>query len=146
MSGPSFDRSKTLDELDPPAWGAPNLMSHLVTTCHRLRTKRIAEFDEEDLRIMIGQSINLEYLVPIALEALQKDPLVSGDFYEGDLLESVLRVEAAWWAKHPHYVPTVRSLIARLAEAHLASRLRNHPNSLVAEIKAFQAGTAEIAD
>lgn len=146
MSGPSFDRSKTLDELDPPTWGAPNLNSHLVTTCHRLRTKRIAEFDEEDLRIMIGQSVNLEYLIPIALEVLQKDPLVSGDFYEGDLLENVLRVDAAWWAEYPGHVPTVRSLIARLTEPDLASRLRNHPNSLVMEIRSFKEGTADVAD
>lgn len=146
MSSTSFDRSKTLDELDPPAWGAPSYGSYLVTTCHHLRTKRISEFDEEDLRIMIGQSINLEYLLPVALEVLQKDPLASGDFYEGDLLENVLRVDAAWWSEHSSYVPIVRSLIARLAEPDMASRLGSHPDGLVVAITSFQTRTANLAD
>lgn len=88
----AFDRSRTLDELDPPVWGEPTYDSYLVTTCHRLRRKPLTEFSTEDLRIMIGQGIGLRWLVPLALEVLEKDPLAAGDFYSGDLLAAVLRV------------------------------------------------------
>ena len=46
MSAAAFDRTKTLDELDPPAWGPPTYSSYLVTTCHRLSAKPLNEFDE----------------------------------------------------------------------------------------------------
>jgi hypothetical protein len=31
---------------------------------------------------MIGQSIGLPYLLPLALEHLRKDPLAEGDFFQ----------------------------------------------------------------
>jgi hypothetical protein len=42
----------------------------------------------------------LDYLVPLAIEQLQRDPLAAGDFYEGDLLASILRVESSFWQRH----------------------------------------------
>lgn len=95
----SVDTSKTLDELDPPAWGEPSYDSYLLTTCHRLRKKPIGGFSVEDLRIMIGQGIGLPWLIPVALRVLERDPLSEGDFYPGDLLGSVLRVEKTFWER-----------------------------------------------
>jgi hypothetical protein len=40
----------------------------------------LRDFAVENLRILICQSTSLEYTVPLALEHLSKDPLVSGDF------------------------------------------------------------------
>ena len=50
---------------------------------------------------MIGQNIGLEYLVPLALERLHKDPFAEGDYYPCDLLVSVLGSEAHFWEGHP---------------------------------------------
>lgn len=66
-----FDRNKTLQELEGQDLSEPNFNSHPVTTCHKLWEKPISSFAVEGLRIMIGQSIGLEYLIPLALE-LQK--------------------------------------------------------------------------
>src|SRR5690242_12135913 len=96
-----FDRSKSLQQLEGRDWGEPEFDSHLVTECHRLHRVPLRDFTAENLRIMIGQQISLPHLVPIALELLNADPLVAGDFYEGDLLMAVLRVESAFWRKHP---------------------------------------------
>ena len=46
---------------------------------------------------MIEQDISLNYLIPLAIEQLQRDPLVAGDYYPGDLLEAVLHVESGFW-------------------------------------------------
>ena len=66
-----FDRNKTLEELDGEEWEYPEFSSHLVSTCNELRKKRLSSFEVEDLRIMIGQNLSLEFLVPLALETLQ---------------------------------------------------------------------------
>jgi contact-dependent growth inhibition (CDI) system CdiI-like immunity protein len=91
-----FDVSKTLDELDPPAWGQPTFGSYLITTCHLLRKKPIGQFSAEELRVMIGQQIGLQWLIPLALDVLEREPLTEGDFYPGDLLASILRINSAW--------------------------------------------------
>ncbi|HLX41313.1 MAG TPA: contact-dependent growth inhibition system immunity protein [Ktedonobacteraceae bacterium] len=107
------ERGKTLQELEKQDWGDGSYFpSHLVLTTHALRRKLLEEFTVEDLRIMIGQNIGLEYLVPLAIEYLQHDPFVAGDFYEGDLLANVLSVEASFWQRYPD----LRRVIAHIVE------------------------------
>lgn len=89
--------SKTLENLEKDYWGEPEYDSHLVTTCHKLRKKQLKDFETEDLRIMIGQNIGLKYLIPLALEILQKNILADGDLYEGDLLQAVLTSDKDYW-------------------------------------------------
>jgi CDI immunity proteins len=93
------DKSKrALDTVDPPAWGPPPPdATPLTKRCHELRTKPLIDFTVEDLRILIGQQIALNRLVPLALERLRPDALPAGDDYPADLLASVLRVDAAFW-------------------------------------------------
>ena len=76
-----ISRSKTLEELENDFWNDPENMSHLATECHRLRKVPLADLSIENLRILIGQKIGLKFLVPIALEYLEKDPLSEGDLY-----------------------------------------------------------------
>ena len=90
-------KSKTLNELEDTTWGEPTFDSHLVQTCHRLRKKPIGEFTTEELRIMIGQNISLFFLVPIAIEVLEQDPLAEGAFYPGDLLCVMLKADPKFW-------------------------------------------------
>ena len=88
-------KSYTLTELEGEDWGEPPFPSHLVTECHRLRKVPIGDFTVENLRIMIGQNIGLDHLIPMTMQVLRRDPLASGDFFEGDLLQSVIRSEVA---------------------------------------------------
>jgi contact-dependent growth inhibition (CDI) system CdiI-like immunity protein len=95
-----LDLNATLEELDGEDWGTPPYDSALVKSCHRLRRVPLKDFSIEDLRIMIGQEIGLKYLMPIALVALEKEPLAEGDFYPGDLLKNVLGVSREFWRHH----------------------------------------------
>jgi len=90
----------TLNQLEGRWPDPPEYPSHLVEMCHKLRRKPLKDFTVEDLRIMIGQNIGLKYLVPLAVDRLEAEPLVEGDYYPGDLLKSVLSVEAAFWKTH----------------------------------------------
>jgi hypothetical protein len=94
------DRKRTLEELEGVEWGPPTYPSQLTSTCHRLRKKPIGECGVEDLRMLIGQNVGLPFLVPLALELLERDALVAGDFYPGDLLGSLLRAERKYWERH----------------------------------------------
>lgn len=51
--------------------------------------------------MLIGQKIGLKYLVPIALEYLENDPLSEGDMYKGDLLANLASIEEEFWVKYP---------------------------------------------
>lgn len=92
MSGSLDDRvlRRHLDDLEHTDWGPPIFGSYLVTRCHALRKKPLKDFTAEDLRLMIGQSVSLGYLVPLALDRLEADPLCAGECHAGDLLVAVL--------------------------------------------------------
>lgn len=136
MTG-GFDRRKSLQDLEQHDWGEPASGSHLVTTCHRLRRKPLCEFTVEDLRVMIGQGIGLPYLIPLAVERLETDPLADGDYYAGDLLAAVLGTDTAFWESHAdsaqrlrRVVRRVREILERLPEAEcqpLRDVLNNNP-------------------
>jgi hypothetical protein len=93
--------ARTLTDIEKDDWGRPHYDSHLVQTCHALRHKPVGTFAIEDLRIMIGQGISLEVLIPQALEVLKQDPFAEGDYFPGDLLNNVLQVDASSWRAHP---------------------------------------------
>lgn len=97
----NFDRSKSLEQLEGKNWGEPDYDSHVVTECYRLARIPLREFTPEHLRIMIGQQLGLQYLIPLALELLRADPLVAGDNYQGDLLAAVLRADSRFWLASP---------------------------------------------
>ena len=108
---PADESKRTLDTVDPPAWGpAPPDATLLIKRCHELRTKPLRDFTVEDLRIMIGQQVALGRLVPLALDRLRPDSLVEDDDYPTDLLASVLRVDTAFWERSPDSDVELRKL------------------------------------
>jgi contact-dependent growth inhibition (CDI) system CdiI-like immunity protein len=116
----SFDRSKTLEQLEQEDWGEPTFDSHLVRECHRLRRVPVAAFRVEDLRIMIGQQIGLIRLVPLALEKLEGDPLAEGNYYAGDLLNAVVQLPRTFWDGRGEWLRRLSAVIGR-AEQWAAS-------------------------
>lgn len=107
----SPDIHKSLADLEGIDWGIPTDDSHLVVTCHELRHKPLNQFTAEDFRIMIGQNISLHYLVPLAIDLVEKNPLVSGDFYEGDLLANLLSADPAFYTKYPQLKTRLRDIV-----------------------------------
>lgn len=103
---------KTLEELDGQDWGEPAFQSSLVIDCHRLRRVPLKEFTAGNLRRLIGQQISLDYLVPLALAQLVDDPF-AGDWYSGDVLNSLLSLPADFWLGHPDLRQSLKTVIAK---------------------------------
>jgi len=95
-----IDLTKTLEELENDYWDEPNFASSLVIQVHQLRKKPLCELNNEELRLLIGQQMNLDFLLRIAFEKLIQNPFGSGDLYIGDLFCSVLKVEKEYWNEH----------------------------------------------
>lgn len=109
--------SRSLEEIEGRRWGPPDRdATRLAAEVHRLRTVPVADLTVEDLRLLIGQQVGLSVLVPLAVEELEGDPLAEGDYYPGDLLASVLRLPASFWADHPPLARRVRVLVAGLGD------------------------------
>ena len=101
---------ETLEQIEKEYWGEPTYDSYLVTTCHQLRKKPLKDFTTEDLRMLIGQNISLDLLIPLAYERLCQNIMASGDMYPGDLLQNVLSAEMAYWEKNPSLHRKIRKL------------------------------------
>lgn len=96
-----MDRTKSIEELEVDAWPVSKLDSHVVVESHRLRKVPLQDLSVEDLRLLIGQKIGLEYTIPLAIERLEENPLVAGAMYRGDLLANVIRLPGTFWQSHP---------------------------------------------
>ena len=104
-------KNKTIEQLENDIWKIQNDSTRLIQRCHELRKKPLNEFDIEDLRIMVGQNIGLKFLIPICIEKLQANLFAEGDFYEGDLLQSVFNVDEKFWKEHSTLKEKINHLI-----------------------------------
>ncbi|MEW4453178.1 contact-dependent growth inhibition system immunity protein [Bremerella sp. JC817] len=112
----NFDRQKSLQDLERNDWGETSGDTYIMRTCHRLRRVPLSDFTDEDLRVMLGQQISLPFLVPLALDRLQVDPLLEAELYPGDLLGVVLKVPENYWKKHRDASEILRAIVARANE------------------------------
>ena len=104
---------RTIENLESDKWTESPDDTPLISRCLALRRKPLDEFTTENLRIMIGQNIGLPHLIPLALDRLERNPFVEGDFYPGDLLGVVLRAERAFWLASPAELVRAQKVAAR---------------------------------
>jgi hypothetical protein len=108
--------TKSLEELGYLVSEQSDSISSLTEKVLYLSNKPINTFSIEDLRILIGQNIALEILIPIAITKLEENPFVSGDYYYGDLLQSVLSIPKQFWKNHQDLYFQLAEIIGGLPE------------------------------
>ena len=111
-----MDTTKSLKQLLGPLMKDTTDRSPLANTCRALYEKPLKDFTVEDLRVMIGQEIGLEFLVPLAIEVLEENPFAAGDYYPGDLLSMVMKVEPGFWKTHQDLYWSVSEIVGGLPE------------------------------
>lgn len=110
--------AKTLTQLEGDDWGPPPIEAPpSIRRCYELRNKPIQDMDIEDLRLLIGQDIGLSHLMPLAIGILEKDPIVRGEDYFGDLLASVLRASHEYYQSNPDIKKRVGKIMETLPKA-----------------------------
>ena len=105
-----FDQRMSLEELEGRVSPHNDFGSHVVQESQRLRKLPVNQLTIEDLRLLIGQQIGLQFLVPIALDLLVINPLAQGAFYRGDLLANLLKLPPEFWQEHPQHNDTMVEL------------------------------------
>jgi hypothetical protein len=103
--------SQSIEQLENDYWEDIIFSTGLAERCYKYRKLPIADLTPEQLRTLIGQQIGLKYLIPVALKVLERNILAEGDYYEGDLLSSVLSVDVSFWSKHPDLKLETQQLI-----------------------------------
>jgi hypothetical protein len=74
--------------------------SSIQMRSYNLYGKTIDDFSVDDIRFMIVQRIGLNYLIPLALNYLKNNLLLEANYYEGDLLHSILMLPKQFWEKN----------------------------------------------
>ncbi len=117
----------SLQQLENRKWGDPdNAPTALTKRCIQLTKIPIADFTNEDLRVMISQDFGLIYLIPLAIEKLKENILAEGDLYRGDLLSSILKVDKRFWEENKQLSNNIKNIIKdnedEIAEANISLR------------------------
>jgi contact-dependent growth inhibition (CDI) system CdiI-like immunity protein len=96
------EEPQTLEQIDGQNWGDPeSAPTSMVARCLRLRRTPLKDLTGGDLRLLIGQQIGLRTLVPRALQLVSSEALLETEFYPGDLLSALLRIDNAYWSDSP---------------------------------------------
>lgn len=105
-------QTKSIEQLEQSFWAEPELDTYVVRTTHAARKKPLCDLSAEEIRLLIGQKIGLQYVIPLALPLIENNPLVEVAFFEGDLLSELLRLSAEDWNANPEELQRFQNLIA----------------------------------
>jgi hypothetical protein len=105
-----FDRTKTLVQLKREKFRDRSWDFHPFPSGYYLRHVPLEKLTDGDMWTLIRQAIGLDYLVCLALDRLETNPLIKARRTEGDLLSAVLCADALVWNRHPEYRGRVTAL------------------------------------
>lgn len=107
---------RSLSQIEGKAWSVPDEdATRLMKTVHALRDVPLPDLTVEDIRILLSQREGVDVLTPVALDVLDSDPLVEGDFYPGDLLTALLGCHSRE-SDSTSLVDRIERLVERISE------------------------------
>src|SRR4051812_495874 len=110
-----FDRAKTLVQLKREKFRDFTWDFQPFPSGFYLRNVPLQNLETDDMWVLIRQSIGLDYLIVLALERLEENPLLKSRHSEGDLLSAVLCADALVWKRNPEYRQRVMKLWSKLS-------------------------------
>ena len=120
MSATDFRRS--IQQLEESEWGDPDRdATVMVQRCYALRKKPLCELTDDELRLAVGQEIGFPFVLDLAFERLENDPLLEGGCFPGDVLANLVQAPDDVWSERPE-------LRERLKQ-HLAFALSQPPET-----------------
>jgi len=110
-----FDRKKTLVQLKREKFRDLSWDFHPYPAGYYLRNVPLEKLSDGDMWVLIRQAIGLDYLVVMALERLEVNPLIKAKRSEGDLLSAVLCADALVWKRNPQHRQRVTALWRKIS-------------------------------
>lgn len=105
-------RNKTLEKLENDYWENSPDGSYLIKRTHEIRTLPLSGLTNDDIAMMIRQKFSLDYMLPLAIDKLQKDILAHGETgTEGAIMDAVLRIPASFWKQNPDYWMFIKTML-----------------------------------
>lgn len=118
-----FDRRKSLLQLKREKFRDLSWDFEPFPSGYYLRKVPLESLTEEHMWMLIRQSIGLDYVVLLALEKLELNPLLKSRRSEGDLLSAVLCADALVWKRNPHYRQRVTKLWSKVSVKLVAKQM-----------------------
>jgi len=111
----------------------------MVEKANKALKKPIQELTSSEIRLLIGQNMGLEYVVPLALEILASDPMIDATYYPGDLLSTCLNADREFWQKNSDLrkALTVTAISAQSSDGAIDTKI-------FSEIAGFQSFCADL--
>ena len=104
-------QQQTLENLEKTSGKEPDFGDNRSQKIYALRQTPLNQFRTEDIRLLVAEEISLPYLIPLALETLNKNPFAEGEYYPGDLFQSVLNVDLNFWLTNRPFWQYIHQLI-----------------------------------
>ena len=104
--------AKSIEQLESDYWKDIKFPSELVKKCFDFRKIPIKNLSIGQVRLLLGQKIGVEYLLPKAVNFLRVDILAEGDYYPGDLLTFILGLNESDWNGNRELQQELESLLA----------------------------------
>jgi len=93
--------------------------SWVIYNSYRLYKIPFKDYNPEDIRFSLGQDIYPDTLVPLALDILEHEgAFFEAEYYGGDLLLSVMRIDDEYWNLHSLQKQRVKNLILQNQHLH----------------------------
>ena len=110
--------TKSIAELEQLELTEPSpTASPLAKRLYQLMNRPLTGLSIADWRALIIQDIGLDFLMVPALELIEKDPLLETEHFRGDLLASLLGVNAGFFLAHPDLASRLEAVISHLPAA-----------------------------
>lgn len=82
--------SPRLREIEPRLIAVERMGSSVTERAFFLSQKRVSDLTPNEIAFCLRQNFARVHILPLALELLDKNPLIEVEFYEGDLLIAAL--------------------------------------------------------
>ena len=116
MTETSHNRRQSIEDLSGYYWLAPETDSNVVLKSHGMRRKPLAELSLEDIRMGVIQQVGVSYLVPVALEVVERDPYAESLNFGAEITIALLDIPVEFWLTHEKLRDRLQRVYERIEE------------------------------
>ena len=86
--------ARSLEELEGSSWGEPDETDTImVKRVYALRKKPLGTLSDDEVRLAVSQRVGFPFIVDLAFQRLEQDPMLEAENYPGDLLAALIRTK-----------------------------------------------------